>query len=48
MDVRRLDRKQTVVQSSTRKLINEIAAKEDSATVGELETKLDLLFLKER
>lgn len=35
-----------MVQSSRRKLIDETAAKEDSASIGELRAKFDLLSLK--
>lgn len=38
--------KRTMVQSSRRKLIDETAAKEDSASIGELRAKFDLLSLK--
>lgn len=48
MDVSRLKRKRTVVRSSTTKLINDITDKRDSASIGELESNLDLLSLKER
>lgn len=43
----RAKRKRTVVRAATTKLINEVAAMADPTTVGELQTKFDLLVLKE-
>lgn len=43
----RAKRKRTVVRAATTKLINDVAAMADLTTVGELQTKFDLLVLKE-
>lgn len=47
MDIDRIKRKRAVARSSTTKLINEVSTMDDSASIGELEEKLNLLTLKE-
>ncbi|KAL1414382.1 hypothetical protein MTO96_030363 [Rhipicephalus appendiculatus] len=47
MDIDRIKRKRVVVRTSTTKLLNDIAAMEDDASLGELEEKINLLTLKE-
>ncbi|KAL1444437.1 hypothetical protein MTO96_029858 [Rhipicephalus appendiculatus] len=47
MDIDRIKRKRAVVRTSTTKLLNDIAAMEDDASLGELEEKINLLTLKE-
>ncbi|KAL1484720.1 hypothetical protein MTO96_032415 [Rhipicephalus appendiculatus] len=47
MDIDRIKLKRAVVRTSTTKLLNDIAAMEDDASLGELEEKINLLTLKE-